>query len=149
MSHFIEPAKEQDLPQMVALLGELFGQEAEFQPDPEAQLRGLRRIFADPGQGCLLVAREGLEVLGMVSLLWSVSTALGGPAAWLEDLVVARPHRGQGLGKALVAAAVACGRERGMLRITLLTDGDNFRAQGLYGSLGFLGSTMVPMKLLL
>jgi ribosomal protein S18 acetylase RimI-like enzyme len=97
----------------------------------------------------LLVAREGAEVVGMVSLLWSTSTALGGPVAWLEDLVVAEDRRGQGLGKALLEAAVAHGRARGLLRITLLTDGDNARAQALYASLGFQASPMVPMRLLL
>jgi GNAT superfamily N-acetyltransferase len=134
---------------MAALLGQLFTQEAEFRPDPDAQLRGLRRILDTPAQGQLLVAREGLEVAGMVSLLWNTSTALGGPVAWLEDLVVAPDRRGQGLGHALLAGAIDLGRERGLLRITLLTDGDNLKAQALYASRGFRTSSMVPMRLLL
>jgi len=145
----IEPAREQDLAQMTALLGHLFTQEADFQPNPAVQLRGLQRIFADPAQGQLLVARDGPEILGMVSLLWSTSTALGGRVAWLEDLVVAPDLRGQGLGRALLKRAVALCRERGLRRITLLTDGDNFRAQALYASYGFQSSGMVPMRMLL
>ena len=144
----IEPAVEADLERMVALLGLLFAQEAEFRPDPQAQARGLRLILADPGQGQLLVAREGRRVVGMVSLLWSTSTALGGPVAWLEDLVVDSGCRGRGVGKALLAGAVAFGKEVGMLRITLLTDGDNQRAQGLYAAQGFEASPMVPMRIL-
>jgi len=145
----IESAQPRDLPAMAGLLGLLFTQEAEFQADPARQLRGLRCILQDPAQGQLLVARDGEAVVGMVSLLWSVSTALGGPVAWLEDLVVAEESRGQGVGKALLAAAVGRGRTRGLLRITLLTDGDNVKAQALYAAQGFEASPMVPMRLLL
>ena len=147
MAFAIQPAEPADLPQMVALLGQLFSQEAEFLPDPGAQLRGLSRILADPGQGRLLVARDGQQVLGMVSLLWSTSTALGGPVAWLEDLVVAEHRRGQGLGKALAGAAIGLAKDAGVLRITLLTDADNGPGQALYRSLGFAPSTMLPMRL--
>jgi ribosomal protein S18 acetylase RimI-like enzyme len=147
MATGIEPAREQDLPGCAVLLGHLFAQEAEFQPDPEAQLRGLRRILGDPGQGQLLVARDGDRILGMVSLLWSTSTALGGPVAWLEDLVVAPGSRGLGLGRALLEAAAARCRALGVSRITLLTDGDNARAQALYRSFGFRTSPMVAMRL--
>jgi ribosomal protein S18 acetylase RimI-like enzyme len=38
-------------------------------------------------------------------------------------------------------------RERGLGRISLLTDDDNHRAQALYASLGFRASSMVPMRL--
>jgi GNAT superfamily N-acetyltransferase len=85
----------------------------------------------------------------MVSLLWSTSTALGGPVAWLEDLVVAPDRRGQGLGRALLAAAIDQARQRGLLRITLLTDHDNLPAQTLYASAGFVPSTMMPMRIML
>jgi GNAT superfamily N-acetyltransferase len=149
MTILIEPVSEPFLPQCADLLGLLFAQEADFEPDPAAQLRGLRRIFADPAQGQLLLARDGDEVLGMVSMLWSTSTALGAPVAWLEDLVVAPGRRGQGLGRALVTAAVELCRERGLGRITLLTDSDNDRALALYASMGFRPSPMVPMRLLL
>ena len=151
MIHRIEPAQERDLPQCAALLGSLFAQEAEFQPDSVLQMQGLLRIVGDPARGQVLVAREGVEgheVLGMVSLLWSVSTALGAPVAWLEDLVVAEDRRGQGLGKALLRAAIAFAQAQGVRRITLLTDGDNRRAQALYASLGFQASGMLPMRLL-
>ena len=145
----IETAGQADLEAMAGLLGRLFDQEAEFRPDPALQVRGLRAILQEPARGQLLVAREGEDVVGMVSLLWSVSTALGGPVAWLEDLVVAEPRRGLGVGRALLAAAVALGRERGLLRITLLTDGDNVKARTLYAAQGFEVSSMVPMRLLL
>lgn len=58
-------------------------------------------------------------------------------------------HRGQGLGRQLVEAAQAAARAHGCRRITLLTDGDNLRAQAFYAGLGFHGSPMRPMRCLL
>ena len=38
---------------------------------------------------------------------------------------------------------------QGLLRLTLLADADNARAQALYASEGFAGSAMRPMRLML
>jgi ribosomal protein S18 acetylase RimI-like enzyme len=38
-------------------------------------------------------------------------------------------------------------RNRGVLRLTLLTDMQNERAQALYRRLGFIDSSMKPMRL--
>lgn len=84
----VSAATRADVPALCALLGELFAQEAEFAPDARAQSRGLGRIIDDPAIGTVLVARRGDEVLGMVSLLYTVSTALGERVALLEDMVV-------------------------------------------------------------
>ncbi len=56
----------------------LFAQEAEFKPNQEAQHRGLLRIITNREVSIILVAKEGETVLGMVILLYTVSTALGG-----------------------------------------------------------------------
>lgn len=138
-----------DLPALCGLLDLLFTQEAEFVPDREAQLRGLRSIVDDPAVGAILVARDGEQVFGMVNLLWTVSTALGAPVALLEDMVIAPTARSRGLGGELLEAAVRHARLHGCRRITLLTDGDNHRAQDFYRRHGFVASTMVPFRRLL
>jgi ribosomal protein S18 acetylase RimI-like enzyme len=76
-----------------------------------------------------------------------VSTAEGGKAAWLEDLVVHPDYRRQGTGQKMLAYVVAQARTEGVLRITLLTDMQNERAQALYRRAGFVGSPMRPMRL--
>ena len=140
-------ATTKDLPQMVELLGVLFTDEAEFQPDPGKQKRALEAILANPGIGKLFVAREGKRVIAMASLLYTVSTAEGGKAAWFEDLVVHPEERKRGIGEALLKQVVAQARAEGVLRITLLTDMQNERAQAMYRRVGFVGSPMKPMRL--
>lgn len=140
-------ARRRDLPQLVALLGVLFAQESEFAPDAAKQRRALRMLLADPALGRIYVARRGALVLGTVSVLRSVSTAEGGPAGLLEDLVVRPEARGAGVGAALLAFAAERSRAGGLLRLTLLTERGNRNAQRLYRKVGFRFSPMAPMRL--
>lgn len=143
----IDLATVHDIPMLSNLLAALFAQEAEFTPNPEANQRGLARIINNPGIGAILVARKDHQIIGMVNLLFTISTALGEPVALLEDMVVFPEARGQGIGSQLLAAAIAYARQQGCQRITLLTDHDNLAAQTFYAKEGFALSTMVPMRL--
>jgi ribosomal protein S18 acetylase RimI-like enzyme len=140
-------ARASDLPRLVELLGILFETEAEFSPDAEKQRSALQAILADPAKGKIFVAREGREVIAMASLLYTISTAEGGKAALFEDLVTAPEHRKRGIGAALLRHVIEQARAEEVLRITLLTDMQNERAQALYRRLGFVGSPMKPMRL--
>ena len=141
------PATVKDLPQLVDLLVALFTDEAEFQPDAGKQKRALEAILANPTIGRLFVAREGKRVLAMANLLYTVSTAEGGKAAWFEDLIVHPDERKRGIGEALLKHVVEQARAEGILRITLLTDMQNERAQAMYRRAGFVGSPMRPMRM--
>lgn len=143
----VREARAGDLEAMVALLDVLFSAEPEFVPDRAAQLRGLTQILADPAIGTLLIAERRGAVVGMVNLLYTVSTALGAPAALLEDVVVRAEERGRGVGGALLNAAVETARRRGCARITLHADAGNVAAQRFYRRAGFEASAMLPMRL--
>jgi len=147
MSVTYDGATLEDLPQLVELLGILFAQEHELVPDPEKQLRGLRMILENPAAGRIYVARGNGRVLGMVSIQHGISTAEGGPAAHLEDFVVRPELRGKGVGSGLMRHAIAQSKALGLLRLILLTDGDNLDAQRLYERAGFRRSGMLPMRL--
>ncbi len=64
----------------------------------------------------------------MVTILFTVSAAEGGRAAWLEDMLVHPDRRGQGIGWQLLSHALAEARIAGCTRITLLTDGESQHA---------------------
>jgi len=97
--------------------------------------------------GRIHVAREVGTVVAMASVLYSISTAEGGLAASFEDFVVLPGHRGKGIGQALLRHVIAEARREGVLRLTLLTDKQNERAQALYRKVGFAESTMKAMRL--
>jgi len=141
------PAQAADLPALVELLGILFAQEAELSPDPAKQHRALELILADPSRARIYVAREDSRAVAMAALHFTISTAEGGRVAGLEDCIVHPDHRKQGIGKALLGYVLEQARAEGALRVMLLTDGDNARAQALYRRMGFAPSSMLAMRL--
>lgn len=145
----INPATMSDIPALCELLDILFSQEADFTPDREAQSSGLAQIIGNPEVGLIVVARQQGRVVGMVNLLYTVSTALGGRVALLEDMVVAPGTRGSGVGSLLLQQAVQIARSNGCKRITLLTDQSNELAQRFYRKHGFGFSAMIPLRRLL
>ena len=136
-----------DVPALCALLDQLFAQEVEFTPDAACQRRGLEMVLAHPDAGFIEVITEGERILGMVNVLYTVSTALGARVAILEDMIIDRSARGRSLGTRLLDAALERARANGCERITLLTDGDNAPAHRFYERHGFTRSTMVAFRL--
>jgi len=138
-----EPA---DIEACARLLNVLFSQEHEFAPDPKKQEAGLEMIIGNPSAGTVFVCEEEGNIIGMVSLLNMVSTALGKKVVMLEDMIIDPAYRSQGIGALLLEHACRWAREEGYGRATLLTDGDNIPAQHFYEAHGFVRSTMVAYR---
>src|SRR5438552_13563563 len=94
----IEPATEADLDELSELAGELFAQESDFRPNKDKQLRGLRLIFEQPNRGRVFVLRREGAIVGMINLLFTISTAEGGFVILLEDRVIHKSFRDHGYG---------------------------------------------------
>ncbi len=144
----IEPATEADLDELSNLLGELFSEETDFRPNKDKQLRGLRLIFEQPNRGRVFVLRKDKMIVGMINLLFTISTAEGGFVILLEDLVVHKEYRDHGFGSDLLEHAIKFAREKNFLRITLLTDRPEIRSQNFFKRHGFVESSMMPMRLI-
>jgi ribosomal protein S18 acetylase RimI-like enzyme len=70
--------------------------------------------------------------------------ALRGPAGVLHDIIVDPEHRGRGVGRLLLDAALEFFRSRGVPRVVLSTAERNEAAQRLFASVGFR-RTMIEM----
>lgn len=145
----IGPATVEDLDELSNLLGELFSKESDFRPDRAKQLQGLRLIFEQPNRGRVFVLRANNNIVGMINLLFTISTAEGGFVLLLEDLVVHEEFRGHGYGAKLLEYAIEFARQKNFLRITLLTDRPEIASQAFFRRHGFYESPMVPMRLLI
>jgi GNAT superfamily N-acetyltransferase len=143
----IEPATEADLDELSEMLGGLFSQEGDFRPDKERQLRGLRLIFEQPSRGRVFVLRQDGAIVGMINLLFTISTAEGGFVILLEDLVIHKQYQGKGYGSKLLQHAIDFARQKNFLRITLLTDRPENLAQEFFRHHDFVESSMIPMRL--
>ena len=145
----IEMATTSDIPTLCTLLDYLFSQEVEFKSDHETQSRGLEMILNNNNIGNIFVAKKNEKIIGMVILLYTVSTALGERVALLEDMVVFPKERKLGIGSMLLDHAVKYATEKGCKRITLLTDKTNIRAQKFYKQHKFNRSSMIPFRMII
>lgn len=120
------------------LIGQLlhdFNQEfGERTPAPSALAKRLRQLIAD-GDTLVLLAGDGpdgLAVLRFRTAIWSP-----GLECYLADLYVTPGRRGQGLGRALMEAALGEARARGADTMEIGVDEPDLAARHLYESLGF------------
>jgi N-acetylglutamate synthase-like GNAT family acetyltransferase len=142
----IEPATIEDMPQLVELLLALFEEESDFRPDREKHEKGLKLILEQPTRGRIFVMRTDYKIIGMVNLLFTISTAEGGFVILMEDLVVHPEHREQGYGGKLLEYVIRFAKKKSFKRITLLTDKLSARSQQFFADHGFRESSMIPMR---
>ena len=143
----ITKASVSDIPDLCRLLDILFSQELEFSPDQSAQVKGLSKLIENPEIGHIIVAKANGNIVGMVNVLFTVSTALGGRVAIFEDMVVMPGARSAGIGSQLLEGAIQSAKLSCCKRVTLLTDRENTSAQRFYAKHGFSQSTMIPLRL--
>ena len=136
-----------DIPQLCKLLNSLFEQEVEFTPNEKMQTQGLKTIISNIDIGHVLVLKEANKVVGMLTLLYTISTALGARVGILEDLVISKEYRSQGQGSKLINFAIEFAKENGCKRLTLLTDSDNTSAHKFYAENSFKHSFMIPFRI--
>ena len=124
----VRPASPTDAEALSVLCGEL------GYPSTSAQVRTRLRLLDDP-ERTLLVAEVDGRPAGFIDV--HVQRVVEeDPYAEVGGLVVIAGHRGEGLGAALLAAAAAWGRERGLqvmwIRANLARDGvhDSYPAVG-------------------
>src|SRR5262245_17103398 len=79
----------------------------------------LRAGFGERAVFEALIAERGSRPLGMALFFPHYSTWEGAPSLYIEDLFVVEEARGQGVGRALVAACARVARERGWPRVDL------------------------------
>src|SRR5260370_34926960 len=108
----IEPATEADLDELSEMLGDLFTQEGDFRPDKDKQLRGLRLIFEQPSRGRVFVLRRDGAIVGMINLLFTISTAEGDFVLLLEDLVIHKQFQVPGYGSKLLNHPIEHARQK-------------------------------------
>jgi len=145
----VEQATLEDLPQLTDLLVSLLENESDFRPSRTRQMRGIRLILENPARGRIFVLRQHGQIIGMINLLFTISTAEGGFVMLLEDLVIDLNHRGHGYGTILLQHAIDYAKEKEFLRITLLTDRVEIDSHKFFKQHGFVSSNMIPMRLFL
>jgi ribosomal protein S18 acetylase RimI-like enzyme len=82
------------------------------------------------------VAIDGNLVIGFVSAVHYVHPDKPHPELWINEIGVAVNHQRQGIGKQLMNAILAVGRDLGCETAWVLTERENTAAMNLYASMG-------------
>jgi len=141
----IQKATLVDLPQLGKLLGD--SPVACLLSDSSKPTVGMRLLLEDSERGLVFVARKGGDVMGMVSLGITISTAEGGYVLLVEDLVVEAGSRNQGVGSMLLDHTVRYAKDNGFLRMTLLSERMTEAGRRFFAKRSFVDSEMIPMRL--
>jgi len=134
----VRPAGDGDLGAVGRLLHDFNREFEEPTPSPPVLADRLRQLL-DHGDTAVLIAGdgpEGLVVLRFRGALWS-----SGQECYVAELYVVPARRGQGVGRALMEAAIRAARERGADTMDIGVDEPDLAARRLYESLGFTNRT--------
>jgi ribosomal protein S18 acetylase RimI-like enzyme len=124
----------EDAEQAARLLHDFNTEFDDFTPGIKALTERLVELISNDDAIALLGGDgpDGIVVLRFRPSLWTQSID-----AYLEELYVAPARRGEGIGRALLDAALEVSRERGAGNIQLGTSTDDVEARSLYESAGF------------
>lgn len=146
----IRHALNDDLNELVELLGELFAIESDFSDDADKQLKGLELLLRQK-QARLWVAEleETGEIVAMCSVQVLISTAEGAKVGLIEDLIVTEAYRYQGIGQLLLQQVLGWAEAQGLKRLQLLADKNNQGALDFYATQSWQTTNLVGLRRLL
>jgi ribosomal protein S18 acetylase RimI-like enzyme len=130
----VRVARPEDAEDVGRLLHDFNSEYGEPTPDPSWLAARIRQLLAHGDTAVLLAGSgpDGVGVLRFRSAIWRDALE-----CYLAELYVTPPMRGQGYGRALLAAALDYARARGASYMDLGTADDDVVARRLYESFGF------------
>jgi GNAT superfamily N-acetyltransferase len=119
-STHVRAATREDLPAIVAAVGELLSELGSKPPSTSEMLQTAQALLEDPRLGALLVAETGGEngvpVIGVLSASYQLALHVPGRYALIQDLWVHPSWRGRSVGRELLAGLFELARGQGMAR---------------------------------
>ena len=134
----IRPATRQDEEAALYLLEQLFEPPGGVPPDytRERSSAAFRWAVEQPNADILL-AFDGDMAVGLASVYADIQSLGFGPKCWLQDMVVDKERRSEGVGELLMAAAESWARGRGLTHIELSSNRGRVEAHRFYEKQGF------------
>ena len=133
----IVEATEIDLPQIKNLLTELIETiDNSTGIDICKALENYRVLLKDTNSHFLIAKIDGF-VVGFINFTVRKTILHEGPSALIDELVISKRQRGQGIGTRLVSTAVERCRELGCCEVEVSTEKVNGKAREFYKNCGF------------
>jgi ribosomal protein S18 acetylase RimI-like enzyme len=132
----VREAGQSDVVTLAGLMRD-FHAESGYDLETSRAARAFEALLARPDLGRVLVAERGGVVAGYIVVTFVFTMDEAGLAAVIDDFYVRPEARGEGLGKATLAAARRVCRDLGIGALRVEVGADNARAQAVYRSAGF------------
>ena len=88
---------------------------------------------------------DGDTIVGLASVYADLLSIRYGKRCWLQDLVVSKSRRGEGIGALLIDAAAEWARGRGCTHLELASGAGRIDAHRFYLSLGMVQSMLFTL----
>lgn len=137
--HQIRPARLDDIPALIALMAEFYGESSYVLPEANARA-AFATLLADPRLGGAWIAWVDEEPVGHAVLTVGFSMEFGGMRGFIDDLFVRQSARGRGVATALLDAVVTECNTRGVRALLVEVGPDNAGARRVYERAGLVDS---------
>jgi GNAT superfamily N-acetyltransferase len=126
-----------DLPAITALLEELISSMGNVEGiEVRSVLKTCGELLQD-NKHHILMAEADRTPVGFINFAVRQTLLHRGPSGLIDELVVAREHRGEGIGRRLVLAAIEECRRMGCCELEVSTEKTNAAAREFYRKCGF------------
>jgi ribosomal protein S18 acetylase RimI-like enzyme len=123
--------------QVLRMMRELYATDApDLNVNPERFPATIDRLLAEPSRGRILLFMREAEVCGYALLIPYWSNEFGGMVLLIDELLVEKEFRGQGMARAFFDF-IATDRPFDAVALALEVVPKNVRARALYESMGF------------
>jgi GNAT superfamily N-acetyltransferase len=137
MSIRYRTAARDDHPTLAEFMRQLYEEDPPERPVPEEHFRRtLLELEQHPERGTILVMQKDQQIVGYAVLINFWSNEYGGNILTIDELYVAQPMRGQGLGADFVRHVIQT-KWNDFVALRLEVTPANARARRLYERLGF------------
>jgi GNAT superfamily N-acetyltransferase len=147
----VRAATHEDLPAVLAAVGDLLTELGSEPPRTSPMLETARALLEDPRLGALLVAEAAgktVTIVGVLGASYQLALHVPGRYALIQDLWVHPSWRGRSVGRELLDALFELARAQGMARAEVGLPRESFggirATEGFYARNGFehLGARM-------
>lgn len=133
----IKNATTRDIPKIKQLLLDLISTiDASENFDMETATINLHHIIDDPISHVLL-AKASKDTVGLINFTTRNTILHIAPSGLIDELVVAKPYQGKGIGRKLIKAVIEKCRELGCCEVEVSTERINKKARAFYKACGF------------
>ncbi len=105
--------------------------------DKNSIAKNMEKVLQDEHYICF-VAVKGNRLIGCIFLYYHQSILHNAPSLMIEEVIVDKDHRNEGIGKRMIQEAIAFAKKSNFAEIEVSTEVANTRAQYFYHSFGFV-----------